>query len=880
MSKTKKGKNTELKIIMVAAVIYFMLFLVIPVISLLLKSLSGEAGFGLYNFRAVLEEKGFLTAIGNSMTVAFTSAAVTTVLAFFLAYTVNYTGLSGGYKGLVRRTSQLPMLLPTITYGFAIIYSFGKQGLLTGLLGRQPFEIYGFLGLLTGYVVYTLPVAFLLIHNTMQYIDKRFMVVSRMMGDSPFRTFWISIIRPLTSTLLSAFVQAFFLSFTDFGIPAAVGGKYGTIAGVLYKEMLGSVPDFGRGAVVALVMLLPSVISIAAIRILERYNIRYAKISPGEIKKNKSRDIFCLVGSAMVLTAVISLFAVIFIVPFIKEWPYRKDFTLEHVRAVFLDNTLMQVLKNSLAVSLLTALLGTFTAYGCALITARSNMTLKAKSLIEGIAMVTNTIPGMVLGLSYLFIFSGSPLQGTLLIIIICNIVHYFSTPYLMLKNTLSKLNSSWESTAMLMGDKWVNTIIRVITPNALPTILEAAGYYFINSMVTISAVIFIAGARTMVITAKIKEMQYYNKYNEIFVLSLLILIINIFGKAIFQFLGNQRKRRENFMNKKNIQRGIKKAAALFLGAVIGVTAFTGCSKENKQVIIYSNADDEAIQAMKNALDYNGFKDQYIFQTFGTAELGGKLLAEGTNIEADMVTMSTFYVESAQDKNKMFLDLTFKPDTIDTFPAYCAPITSQEGTVIINTDMMKKNSLPMPASLKELGNPVYKDMISVSDIATSSTAWLLIQGLISAYGEDGAKEALKAIYQNAGNHIEESGSGPLKKIRAGEVAIGFGLRQQAVADKADGLPIDFVDPTEGNFSLTESISVIDKKSKTNKKAMEMAECIIKNGRKELQTYYPNALYNGETTGSANASKYPKVFPEQLTVDLLKKHQELSETCKP
>ena len=64
------------------------------------------------------------------------------------------------------------MFLPTLTYGFAIIYSFGKQGFLTKLFGRQLFDIYGFNGLLIGYIIYTLPVSFLLIHNTMGYIDK------------------------------------------------------------------------------------------------------------------------------------------------------------------------------------------------------------------------------------------------------------------------------------------------------------------------------------------------------------------------------------------------------------------------------------------------------------------------------------------------------------------------------------------------------------------------------------------------------------------------------------------------------------------------------------------------------------------------------------
>src|SRR5699024_3804189 len=92
------------------------------------------------------------------------------------------------------------------------------------------------------------------------------------------------------------------------------------------------------------------------------------------------------------------------------------------------------------------------------------------------------------------------------------------------------------------------------------------------------------------------------------------------------------------------------------------------------------------------------------------------------------------------------------------------------------------------------------------------------------------------------------------------------------------LPVDFVDPTEGNFSLTESVAVVDKGEDTNPLAQEMAECIITKGRAEFQKYYPNAIYEGETTDEANSSANPKTFPEPLTLDLLEKHQELSESC--
>ena len=339
-----------------------------------------------------------------------------------------------------------------------------------------------------------------------------------------------------------------------------------------------------------------------------------------------------------------------------------------------------------------------------------------------------------------------------------------------------------------------------------------------------------------------------------------------------------------------------RRLSALALSGALSLSLLAGCggaggstsadgasvsgTPSDEQVILYTNADDEAIAAMQNALDANGFKDQYMVQVFGTSELGGKLLAEGKDIEADLVTMSSYYLDSAQAQNKMFLDLAFTPKTLEQFPSFYAPITAQEGAIIVNTEVLAANNLPMPTCLKDMANPVYKDMISVTDINSSSTAWLLVQAVVDAYGTgDVGKEVLTGIFKNAGPHIESSGSAPLKKCRAGEVAVGFGLRHQAVADKEAGLPIDYVDPTEGNFRLTESVAVIDKGDKTNAKAREMAQCIIAKARAELIQTYPNALYEGEEATSATKSAYPKVFPEKLTVELLKEHTAFSDECK-
>lgn len=535
-------KEREIKVIYVLVLAIFAVFLAIPIVRLLLESFLGEAGAGISNYVEVLTGRGFLQALGNSVAVSISSALIATILAFFMAYSIQYTNLPGKFKAIIRTLAVLPMLLPTITYGFAIIYSFGKQGLLTKLFGRQLFDIYGFNGLLFGYVIYTLPISFMLILNTMGFIDKKFMIVSRVMGDKPVQTFWQTIIRPLLGTLAASMVQCFFLCFTDYGIPASVGGEYEVVATVLYNEMLGSIPNFNRGAVVSMMMLIPSVVSIALLKYLERYNVRYTKISQIEMKKNRLRDGICGAGSAFIILCILAIFAVIFVVPLVQEWPYQISFTLEHVQAVLNDQSLFGVYQNSLFVAFCTALLGLLVTYGAALATARSGLNSKLKGVIDAIALITNTIPGMVIGIAFMFIFSGTALQNTFFLIILCNVVHFFSTPYLMMRNSLSKLNSSWETTASLMGDTWIKTIVRIVTPNMTSTILEVFSYYFVNAMVTVSAVIFIAGARTMVITTKIKELQYYTKFNEVFVLSLFILGTNLIVKGI---LGYVIKRKE-----------------------------------------------------------------------------------------------------------------------------------------------------------------------------------------------------------------------------------------------------------------------------------------------------------------------------------------------
>ena len=520
-----------MRVIYIPILLLFAVFLVVPLGILFVRSFETSEGFNVSNYLSVLSNKELMESIGNSMKISGLTAVITTILAFTLAYAVNCTRIYKPLKSAIKMGIIIPMLLPTITYGFAIIYSFGNQGLLTKIVGRNLFEIYGFNGLLIGYVIYTLPAAFLLINNSFKYIDKKFIVVSKLMGDGVVRSFKNTIVRPLLGTLGGAFVLTFILSFTDFGIPASIGGTYTVVATQLYQVMLGSIPDFNNGAVIAVLMLLPAVFGVLLLNYLEKLNIHYDKFTDMEVMQHKGRDIGFGIVSSVILMAMLSIFAVMFIAPFLNSFPYDLTFTFKHVMDTFQSSDLTAVYRNSLFVALLTAIFGTLTAFCSAVLNVRT--AVKWKSSIDIISMMTNTVPGMVLGLSYLLLFNGSSLKGTFTIIVLCNIVHYFTTPYLMAKNSLSKMNPTWETTGELLGDSWIKTIYRVILPNAASTVIEMFSYYFINSMVTISGIIFLVTAQTSLVASKIKELQHFAKFNEIFILSILIFMTNLFVKLL-----------------------------------------------------------------------------------------------------------------------------------------------------------------------------------------------------------------------------------------------------------------------------------------------------------------------------------------------------------
>lgn len=527
---------------------FFGLFLFLPLARVLQEALLSD---GRLSFHLVTELVGtdkWLQAFLNSFCFALSVALVATLLGFLLAYGLHFTKLAPYFKQVVERFLVLPMLLPTITYGFVLIYSFGKQGLWTRIFGRTIFDIYGTAGVFLGLLIYCLPVTFVLFNDAMHYLDHRFFIVSRLMRDHFFRGFQTTVLQPLLKVFAISLVQAFFMSFTDFGIPVAVGGQKVFITTLLYEYFLGSLPDFARGSVIALSMLLPSILSVICLHRLQKIPVAYEPKKTLPLKRNRVRDSLFAIFLSLSAGGIMGIFFVMFLIPFVASWPYQMQFSLTPLITFSQDPTLRLTLQNSLLVAILTASFGTLTAFLAAVFTTRSQSSRGL--VIDSFAMITNSLPGMVLGIAYLLIFSGTPLHNTLFILVAANLVHYFATPYQLAKSALQKMNPNWENTAKIMGDYWLDTLLKVIVPNAKITIIEMFSYYFTNAMVTISAVVFLTSAETMVMTTKIKELQHFGRFTDIFILSIILLAVNSTMRMITQLITRRLKSNEQKIEK------------------------------------------------------------------------------------------------------------------------------------------------------------------------------------------------------------------------------------------------------------------------------------------------------------------------------------------
>ena len=516
-----------------ALVLYF--FIVLPMGKIMWRSLLDNDGrwIGLANYARYFGTPAIAASITNSLFVALLSMALTVGLAFLYAYALTRTQMPG--KGVFRVVAMLPIFAPSLVQAFAFVYVFGNNGIFTRVTGWNV-GIYGAKGIVLAEVFYCFPHALLILIAALSATDARLYDAARTLGASNLKTFLTVTLPGVKFGLVSACFVVFTTVITDFGAPKVIGGKFSVMATEIYNQVSGQ-QNFTMGATVSVVLLIPAVLAFVVDRIVQRrqYALVTAASRPLVPAPSRLADGAALGYCAAIAAVIAGIYLVILIASLVHRWPYNMGLTLKHYAFDTVGG--YTPLWNSVYVSLWTAVVGTVLTFGGAYVVE------KCRTLASGplylLSILPVSIPGMVLGLAYIFTFNApdSPLNrfyATLAILVVSNVIHYFTVGFLTATASLKQMDAEFENVSASLGVPFYRTFWRVTVPIALPTIVAISMYFFLNAMVTLSAVVFLVAPGTELAAVAVLLMDDAGDTAQAAAMSVLIIGIGLAVRLLY----------------------------------------------------------------------------------------------------------------------------------------------------------------------------------------------------------------------------------------------------------------------------------------------------------------------------------------------------------
>jgi iron(III) transport system permease protein len=493
-------------------VAWLVLVIALPLWALLSKSFQNADGqyIGLANYIRYFSTPTLFGSIFNSVGVAVVTTIIVIPLAFTYAYALTRSRMP--LKSLFYAGAMLPLFAPSLLSAISLIYLFGNQGLLKGLLFGG--SIYGPAGIVVAQVFYCFPHALLIAVTALGLADARLYEVADALGTRKSRIFRTVTLPGAKFGLINAAFVVFTLVVTDFGIAKVIGGQFNVLATDAYKQVVGQ-QNFEMGAVVGMVLLVPAVLAFVIDRMVQRRQVALlsARAVPLEPKNNRVRDLALMAYCLLIVGLLVVVLGTAIWASFITYWPYNLSLTLKNYDFSTFDQSGWSSYGNSVAMAALTAIIGTTIVFTGAYLVEKTKAFAGGRMIAHLLAMLPMAVPGLVLGLGYVFFINASwnplnVLYGTLLVLVINCIAHFYTVAHITALTALKQIDPEFESVSASLKVPFWRTFRRVTVPICMPAILDIAVYLFVNALTTVSAVIFLYGADTKLASIAIVHMD------------------------------------------------------------------------------------------------------------------------------------------------------------------------------------------------------------------------------------------------------------------------------------------------------------------------------------------------------------------------------------
>ena len=556
-NKRRIGDSTIQKCFLVFSVILLIVFILFPLVSLLKNAFLDTTGnfIGFSNFSKYIENPSLIASFKNSIFVSTVSSLISLCLAFIYSYAITRTNIK--FKNFFKTMGIFPLFAPAMLYGISLIYLFGNKGFFTIMGFEVP--LYGPLGIIISQILFTFPQAFLILSVALSMADYRLYEAADSLGASEFKKFCKITIPGIKYSLISAFFVSFILAFTDFGAAKVVGGNYNVLATDIYKQVVGQF-NIPMGATVSMVMLIPVLIAFTLDKMASKKQgmTITAKSMPYKIKENKLRDRVFLIACSFITLLIFILIFVSAIGSVIKLWPYNLNFTIEHYTFKGISGNGIKTYLSSLKISTLTAIFGTIFVFFSAYMIEKVDKFPRLRQIAYFLSMIPMALPGLALGISYITFFNSSNnplnfLYGSTMILVIVNIVHFYTVSFITSNSSLKMLDKEYELVAKSINIPFYKVFFNITVPMSITSILEIVVYYFVNSMVTVSALIFLYTPQTQTASISILKLDEIGYIGPSAAMAVLVLLTNIVVRLLYEFVTKKLKNNTQKWQQKDV---------------------------------------------------------------------------------------------------------------------------------------------------------------------------------------------------------------------------------------------------------------------------------------------------------------------------------------
>lgn len=519
------------RLVLLSILLGLFCFLLAPLWAILINAVLNKEGdfVGLTNFIAYVQTPSLVQSAWNSVWVSLVVVLISVPSAFLFAYALTRSCLPAPVKSIFRLIALIPLLAPSLLSAISFVQWFGNQGILKPLLAGG--SIYGAPGIILAEVYNTFPHALMILVTALSLSDGRLYEAADALGTNVFRKFATITLPACKYGLISACTVVFTYVISDFGAPKVIGGNFNVLSIDVFKQVIGQ-HNFSMGAVVGMLLILPSVISFVIDNVVRR-KIRAqltARSVPFTPKPNWLTDGLMGLYCVIICIFLLGVIGMALYTSLIKLWPYNLSITLDHYRFVLFESDISEAYKNSLVMSSFTAIYGSLTVFIGAYLIEKTPKLGLMRPLMHFLAVLSMAVPGLVLGLGYVVFFNNplNPLNflyQTMALIVLSTITHYYTSGHLTAITALKQIDNDFEAVSASLKVPFYVTFFRVTLPVCLPAVLDIARYYFVVSMATLSCVIFIYTPDTIVAAVAIMHLDESGEIGPAAALSCLIVL-------------------------------------------------------------------------------------------------------------------------------------------------------------------------------------------------------------------------------------------------------------------------------------------------------------------------------------------------------------------